>query len=288
MGFLRKSFPWIILAIAIGLWGYVESIKKAPCETPLTYTLGTFDTRFGISKSDFLREVEDATHIWENALGKNLFENVSEKKVENGFKKYLNEYVGKYFTRGPIMINLVYDERQQNADEQRSVISAVNDTKQTADEIKREFSALQDRYEKARIEYQSLVSEYKQRRGDFNTLEAKRLEVNALADQTNELVKKYNFLVKSVNSTIQTFNKGAGQEFEEGQYSSDVSGEKITIYEFGNRDILERVLAHEFGHALGLEHNDNPNSIMYYLNSSKNITPTKEDVAAWKGVCKAI
>ncbi len=285
MDFLKKSVLWVVLVITVALWGYVETIKKAPCEAPLQYTLGTFDKRFGISKTDFLREVADATHIWENSIGKDLFENSSEAKPLADYQKFLQQYIGKYFTRQPIVINLIYDARQKTADQKRAQVSAIDETKQSADEIKKQFLALQSEYERAKAEYERLLSEYKQRRGDFNGLEAKRLEVNGLAEQSNALIHKYNFLVKSINSTIQTINQSVGQEFEEGQYVSDASGEEIDIYEFGNRDILERVLAHELGHVLGLDHNNNQNSIMYYLNSSKNIVPTKEDVEALKGVC---
>jgi predicted Zn-dependent protease len=62
-------------------------------------------------------------------------------------------------------------------------------------------------------------------------------------------------------------------------------GEEINIYEFDSRTALLRVLAHEFGHALGLDHNDNEQSIMHYLNSSTNLKPTKEDLAALREVC---
>jgi len=286
MSFFRKFFSLLVLVLALGLFAYTRSIPKAPCEAPLAFTIGTVDSGFNLSRAELLRDVETASHIWENAGGKNYFEYEEEAKPLGKFEKFVRENLGRYFTRQPIVINLIYDERQQNADRQRVLISAIDDTKQTADEIRRRFTSLQADYERAKVEYEAMLSEYKKRRSDFATLEQKRLEVNSLADQTNALVKKYNYLVNSVNSTIQTFNKTAGEEFEEGQYVYDSAGERINIYEFGSREILRRVLAHELGHALGLDHNDNPASIMYYLNSSKNIVPTGEDVAGLRGVCK--
>ncbi|MDP3962262.1 MAG: matrixin family metalloprotease [bacterium] len=282
---ISKIFSWIFLIAAISLAGYVWLGQKDPCEVPIEYKIGSFDTRFNISKTDFLREVERSTYIWENEIGKNLFEYDAGLEKENKFKKYLDKYVGRYFIRQAIVINLIYDDRQKMSEENRLLVAKIDDTKMSADAVKREFRALQDEYGGASAEYQSMLSEYKKKRRDYQALEAKRLEVNGLADAINALVKKYNYLVTSVNDTVQTINQTAGREFEEGQYVRDTSGERINIYEFANRNVLMRVLAHEFGHALGLDHNENPDSIMYYLNHSKNIKPTKEDLVGLREVC---
>ena len=79
-----KKFFNIILIIGIlgAVFFYRESIKKIwlqyanyyfPCKTPITYSIGIFDTRFNISKKDFLKAVSDAEHVWEDPINKNLF-----------------------------------------------------------------------------------------------------------------------------------------------------------------------------------------------------------------------
>ncbi|MGO9139739.1 MAG: matrixin family metalloprotease, partial [Syntrophales bacterium] len=44
-------------------------------------------------------------------------------------------------------------------------------------------------------------------------------------------------------------------------------------------------LAHEFGHALGLKHNDNPQAIMYRLMQSDSLNLAPDDIAALKERC---
>ncbi len=46
---------------------------SAPCGQPITYTVGTLDTRFGISQASLLRDSEYAKQRWEKAAGRQLF-----------------------------------------------------------------------------------------------------------------------------------------------------------------------------------------------------------------------
>jgi predicted Zn-dependent protease len=47
-----------------------------------------------------------------------------------------------------------------------------------------------------------------------------------------------------------------------------------------------RVLAHEFGHALGLNHSKSAGAVMYPLIQSDSLELTVDDIAALKGHCK--
>jgi len=105
------------------------------------------------------------------------------------------------------------------------------------------------------------------------------------ATAVNADIDAFNAKTRALNAEIADFNKGAGHPFEEGEFVSDSSGERISVFEFVGTDQLERVLAHELGHALGLGHNDNPDSIMYANNESGNLVPSADDVAALDALC---
>jgi hypothetical protein len=248
---------FILILAGTGIYFY----NQQPCLNPIGFKIGIIDNRFGLSQAEFKQISIQAEEIWNKDAGKPLF---------------------KYDPKGALTVNLIYDSRQANADKNAGIISTINETTQSADAVRTQFLALELNYKQSLADYNALLAE----RQDFNAIESKRLEVNALAEQINALVKKYNYLVNIANTNINTVNQSAGKEFEEGEYVYDQNGKRINIYEFKTRSELIRVLAHEFGHALNMDHNKNPKSIMYYLNQSSNEIPTAEDTQALKAVCR--
>jgi len=68
-------------------------------------------------------------------------------------------------------------------------------------------------------------------------------------------------------------------------YERDADGERINIYQFESKEKLMRVLAHEFGHALGLDHVEDSQAIMYRLNNGVNQKLTEADISALSERC---
>jgi outer membrane murein-binding lipoprotein Lpp len=282
-------------ALVVGSFLY---FKKGPCEEPLAYSIGTIDPRFGVSEETFKQDLVEASAIWEKPLQKPLF---------------------MYDPKGALVINLVYDSRQQITQNEQVLNSKISQTSQTADAVKQQYTALRADYERAQGIYTAQLAAFNEAQSAYNAevshwnsvggapqkryealmaekadlqakqkaLEQERLTVNALADSVNAFINKYNLLVSYINSNIRAINNDglAGTQFEEGVYVSDESGRRINIYQFANRVDLVRVLAHELGHSLGLGHNANQNSIMNPVNQSDSLTVSAEDLQALKTVC---
>jgi predicted Zn-dependent protease len=304
--FLKKSFLLIIL---LSLILYVAIYKPTifhdlevryfpakPCSAPIQYKIGTFDTRFGISKTDFLKTLVESSTLWDKPLNKKLFE---------------------YNPKGSLTVNLVYDTRQQSTQQNATLQNEVNQTRGMASSVKVEYLALEDKYRQSEQSYQDEVNTYKISQSKYNAdvaywnsvggapkseyeslnaeknnllvlqqaLENRRVEVNGLANQVNVFIAKYNTLVSDANLTIKTINTSAG-EFEEGIY--DPNKDEIDIYQFDTRQRLFRVLAHELGHSLGLSHNNNPKSIMYAYNVGENESLSLDDISALKTRCNIL
>ncbi|MGC9975865.1 MAG: matrixin family metalloprotease [Syntrophales bacterium] len=119
-------------------------------------------------------------------------------------------------------------------------------------------------------------------------MQVRREELKKIADILNSMTVVINDIAANYNLDVikshDTSNR-LGSEFCGGDYVSKDGNRTITIYQVDDENRLVRVLAHEFGHALGLKHTDNPKAIMYRLMQSDSLNLAPDDIAALKERC---
>ncbi len=306
---LNTLIPLVIIAVVVFVFraplyvfSYQAIAQFAPCRIAVPYEIENIDPRFNVSKADVEKAARDAVAVWEKAAGRDLFVEIA--------------------TGTPVIaLNLQYDLRQQTTETLKDLGSQISDSSAKYDDVQAQYESRRAVYrdKKAAFEteaaqfdrdaasYQKEVDSWNARGGAPQSVVGRlnqekaalqrrqaglvtdQQAVNALADEVNALAKKLNSMATDINATARTYNSvGAqtGEEFEEGVYESSAGHESITVFEFDSQTRLTRLLAHEFGHALGLDHVEGADSIMYRLNQGSNIAPTAEDLAALAAMCR--
>ncbi|MBI3442344.1 MAG: matrixin family metalloprotease [Candidatus Sungbacteria bacterium] len=280
--------------------------KLNPCDRPIPYSTGSFDARFGISRSDFLGAIREAEQIWEKPIKRELFVNASDTSTPD--------------TKARLKINLIYDARQDATVKLRKYGMTIRDSRESYDALKTNYESLKNEYAQEKALFDSQAAALQQREDAYNKevetwsarggappeeydrLNAERAaidqdiakinqikdDLNAKVDRINAMVIVLNRLAETLNIEVAHYNQIGSQssgEFEEGVYLNGPTGQEVDIYQFDDRAKLVRVLAHELGHSLDLDHLTNPKAIMYRLNQGANEKPTPEDLAALKKHC---
>ncbi len=274
-----------------------ESYKPSvsPCVQPMGYKVGKFDPQFNLSREKFFQITRDAIAVWEEAAGTSLFTNDP--------------------VNGTLTLNLVYDERQATTVSLGYLALEIENTKQAAESTRLSYEKEKVSYineseifNKGAMEFQQRYSNYNEKVKAYNdkggatkeeydvmmleldtlkkeaeAFEAKRLVLNKEMESINSKVKRYNELIEYVNGLIRKSNSIGSRTFTEGRFVPSIN--TIDIFQYSDETKLRRVLIHELGHALGIGHVENVQSIMYSFNSGTSTSLSEEDKQALRESC---
>jgi hypothetical protein len=270
----------IKLLVLLLLWGALIASfplyfnkTVSSCDKPLHFKIDHVDTKFGISREEFKKAAVSSADLWSKASGRALF--ISDEG-------------------GPLSVNLVYDERQAQLSRIQRLEGNLEKNQGRVEKEGADYEARVADFEKRLAKFNSEVDHYNNQGGapatEFERLSKEQQILNSEAAKLNDEAKKlnkqandFNAQVKDLNSEISSFNQSLHDKPEGGIY--DGSQNRIEIYLAADSAELSRILAHEFGHALGIGHVSSENSIMFPLSISANKL-SADDLAALREVCK--
>jgi hypothetical protein len=292
-----RAITFVVMLAVVGAGSYVYyHVAYSKCKVPVKYSIGTIDPRFKISEEEVRAALADAESLWEDATGKNLF---------------------TYDENAPFAIDFVYDERQQNTEEQHALIEVLDRKASMSESIRANYEKLLSAYNQLKTQYEGKVASYEKRLAAHNaevekwnanggapeatfralnvasnalnvesaSLNEQAQKLNALATQINQLSDKGNAIVEEYNKSVATFNKTYehGDEFTQGDYTLD----GIRIYQYDDATELRRILAHELGHALSLDHVDDEQAVMHEIMEGQHVGLALRygDIAEYHRVC---
>lgn len=237
---------------------------------PLHYRIANVDPRLNLSKQDVIDLSKQAAAIWEKDTGQKYF---------------------SYDPNAKFVINIVFDQRQVRSMKRSENLSQLEQNKKVwlnqneqIQEFKADLTQTATQLELQKIQYQIDHENYEQQLSKLysskkNTaglakIEKLRQRLEHQSVNIQKQIEEYSQKKQQLDQKMKAFDQrhqelaDAVAQFNQtfkpvvlhkGQFKDN----QIFIYEFSSIDDLRLTLAHEFGHALGLKHTQDPKSLMY-------------------------
>ncbi len=276
----------LVVDVALLRWGwqtqqfnYLTDIGKRlfeepilPCTIPIRYRIDQIDPEFKLSSEDFIKDASAAAQIWNTAKGNPVF---------------------IYDPQGELSVNLVYDGRQKLSAQINQMQSSLQTAAKSLTPQEQQFRKEVAAYEQKASALNAEIVSWNEKGGApqetadqlnnrVTELKAEADRLNTESERLNKISSNYNAQVGTLNKTVDTFNSQLNEKPEEGIFIGDEN--KIEIYFNNGKQELVHTLAHEMGHALGMNHVDDKKAILYE-STNLSVKPSEKDLLELEKAC---
>lgn len=262
-----------------------HSHPAAPrCEVPVTLHLASVDPRFRLEREAVQAALDAAVSMWDEQTPERLFRQREGEGMP--VRLVFDERQAGAQTRDRARAELErlqrrIAEREERLDHRHSALAAdaagyqrhLEDVQARQRDYERAVAAWnagrmehsagnRERLERQRRALDSARTDLEQRR---RTLERRRDELNREIRELEGEIDAFNARVAELNREVTAL--GA---FDMALYEQQGARRSISVFKASDADELRLTLAHELGHALGIEHVDDPAAVMHAILGEAN------------------
>ncbi len=150
-----------------------------------------------------------------------------------------------------------------------------------------EYKSLQEEGTRLRSVAADLNADFEDLKNIYSQLEAAKDSFNMVIGKVNAVAELVNKTAESLNERVVEYNhlSEGRDEFVTGYYKQSPTEKQIDIFQFGSKEELVLIIAHELGHALGMGHATTSESIMYPKTTDKVKSASAEDLRLLREAC---